>query len=53
MFQGMENLRKRQREEMASKPNDEDLASAAGMKLRTFQQQMLLSNAARNKLIQV
>lgn len=33
MFQGI-NLRKRQREEMASEPNDEDLASAAGMKPR-------------------
>jgi hypothetical protein len=52
MLQGMENLRKRQREEMASEPNDEDLASAAGMMLHTFQQ-LLLSNAARNKLIQV
>ncbi len=49
----MEDLRKRQREEMASKPNDEDLARAVGMKLHTFQQQLLLSDAARNKLIQI
>lgn len=47
------NLRTRLREEMATEPNDEEVASAANMNLPTFRRQLLLCDAARNKLIQV
>lgn len=38
---------------MATEPNDEEVASAANMDLPTFRRQLLLCDAARNKLIQV
>ncbi|CAK9226661.1 unnamed protein product [Sphagnum troendelagicum] len=51
-LKGMVNLRTRLREEMATEPNDEEVASAANMNLPTFRRQLLLCDAARNKLIQ-